>query len=217
MNAGIVIRKEDAVARSKAAKLKLDVRVSHDDWAIPWEHTLFIAKDTCVPWDLVSAGFCFLERWDCAAPLWRYGATAGTVGTPAEQKRTQEICRDVRLLLYTPELLFVRNSEVGRALIETWLEECKHGNEKLLAFLRALYRVKPRFCALPRSWLANLEQRARSDMIAMQSIRRHNHEPIVQVEISPGHFVRCRESEKDKILEQYRQLKARQNRIAHGR
>jgi hypothetical protein len=213
-NAGIVMRAEDPVARHYAKKLGIGLAVAAD-WALQWERTLFVAAGTCVPWDLVGAGFGFLERWDAAAPLWRYGATAGTIGTPADQKRTQAITHDLRLMVYAHELLFVRNSEAGQALISTWLAEHADGGDARLAFLRAMYIVKPIFCALPRSWLADLAQRERSDQKAMLISReRHFAEPLIRVEIAPGRFVQCHARDKEKILAQY---KIQQMGRRHGR
>ena len=204
MNAGIVVRKEDRVALAMAKKIGAEVAVSQE-WGLPWDKTLFIADGTCVPWDLVKAGFEFLGQWDAAAPLWRYGAMANTVGTPADQKRTLAVTRDLRLMLYAHELLFVRKSEAGQALISTWLAECAGGGEPRLAFLRALYLVKPIFLALPRSWLADLAQRERSDQKAMLMSRdRHFAEPLIRVEVMPGRFVQCHARDKEKVLERYR-------------
>lgn len=206
MNAGIVIRRADAVAESKVKKLGVGISVTQD-WALPWSSTLFIAAGTCVPWDLVRVGFDFLGQWDAAAPLWRYGASAGTIGTPADQKRTQAITHDLRLLVYAHELLFVRASEAGQALVSTWRAECAEGGDPRLAFLRALYIVKPRFCALPRSWLADLVQRERSDAkVALHDRQKHFAEPLIRVEIMPGRFVQCHARDKDKVVERYRQM-----------
>jgi len=202
---GIVIRKEDAVAQSKAKKLGAGVCVAQG-WEIPFDCTLFIAAGTCVPWDLLPAGFGFLGKWDAAAPLWRYGASANTVGTPADQKRTQAITHDLRLLLYSHELLFVRKSEAGQSLIATWLAECQGGGDARLAFLRALYMVKPMFCALPLSWMADLAQRARSDEKAMLRGSKRVPEPLITVEIAPGRFVKCYKSDKDKVVERFRKM-----------
>jgi hypothetical protein len=206
MDMGLVVRINDPVACGKAKKLSVAVTVAQD-WTLPWERTLFVAAGTCVPWDLVGAGFGFLERWDAAAPLWRYGATACTIGTPADQKRTQAVTHDLRLMVYAHELLFVRKSEAGEALISTWLAEYADGGDARLAFLRALYIVKPTFCALPRSWLADLAQRERSDQKAMLISReRHFAEPLIRVEIAPGRFVQCHARDKEKVLEQYQQM-----------
>lgn len=198
---------------AKKCGVAIEVR---DDWALPWERTLFIAPGTCVPWDLVCSGFDFLRKWDAAAPLWRYGAMAADLGTPEERERTKSLTRDLRLLVFTPELLFVRDSgEAGRALITEWRNECAYGDEKL-AFLRALYLVKPLFCALPRSWLADLAQRERSDEMAMQRIQQATGEPLITVEIQPGRFVKCHARDKEKVLAQFSQRDARRKRVAHG-
>ena len=202
MSAGIILRAPDKVAEARAKKLQVGI-IEAKDWTLRFDKNLFITPGTCVPWDQVPAGFGFLDKWDAAAPLWRYGAMATDLGTPDERKRTQAITRDLRLLVYSHELLFVRDSELGRALVAAWLGECQ-GGEPRLAFLRALYLVKPRFCALPRSWLADLEQRSHSDEVALRMQRdSRGGAPLIQVEIAPGRFVRCYADDKEKVLAQY--------------
>lgn len=95
MTSGIVIRQEDAVARSKAAKCGVEITV-RGDWALPWDNTLFITPGACVPWDLVAIGFGFLSKWDMAAPFWRAGTLAKDIGTPEDRKRTEGIIHDSR-------------------------------------------------------------------------------------------------------------------------
>lgn len=210
---GLVIRKDDKVARAMSKKCGVAIEM-RDDWALPFERTLFISPGTCVPWDLVCPGFEFLQRWDAAAPLWRYGAMAADLGTPDERKRTQSLTHDLRLLVFAPEMLFVRRSDAGQTFITTWRDECAHGDERL-AFLRALYLVKPLFCALPRSWLADLAQREHADVIAQQQVRRV--EPLITIEIQPGRFIKCHRSDEAKVREQFNQRNARRERIAGGR
>ena len=210
MNAGIVVRQNDPVARSKAAKCGISVDI-RQDWALPWDRTLFIAPGTCVPWDLVAIGFDFLARWDVAAPFWRAGTLAKDLGTPAERERTAGIVHDLRVQVYSHELLFVRNNPAGQAFITTWRAECT-GDERL-AFLRALYIVKPTFCVLPRLWLADIAQREVSDrrMAHRRAVERA--EPLVKVEIAPGRYVRCHERDRAQVLERYRRMGAGR----HGR
>jgi len=212
LNAGIVIRKEDPVARSKAAKCGLAVAVSQD-WALPWPSTLFIAPGTCVPWDLICIGIEFLARWDVAAPFWRLGVLARELGTAAERDRTQAILHDLRVPVYAHELLFVRNSEQGQAFIADWRKECDGGDERL-AFLRALGRVKPVFCVLPRLWLADIAQRETSDRISRQRRSVARGEPLIKLEIAPGRFVRCHERDRAEVLERFQKL---QGGRRHGR
>jgi hypothetical protein len=208
LNAGIVIRQEDMVARSKAAKCGMSVDI-RSDWALPWPRTLFIAPGTCVPWDLVAVGISFLARWDVAAPFWRAGTLAKDLGTAAERERTAAILHDLRVPVYSHELLFVRKSAAGEAFLSSWRAECglaDKGGDERLAFLRALYTVKPAFCVLPRLWLADLAQREVSDrQVAHRHAAQHG-EPLIRVEIAPGRFVRCHEGDRAQILERYQKL-----------
>jgi hypothetical protein len=182
-------------------------------WIMPFEKTLFAAPGTIIPWDLIPAGMHFCERWDVAAPLWRYGVLAKDQGSPSDQKRTEAIIRDLRVLLYAHELLFVRNSAGGRRFLETWRAECGDGNgdgsDERLAFLRALYLVKPLFCALPRSWLADLQKRAEQDARTARSRAMSHQQVMVRVQIGPNVFVSCPEGQEEKTKERFARMRAR--------
>jgi len=137
---------------------------------------------------------------------------AKDVGTPAERKRTKKVTLDLRIPLCEPGLLFIRSSEAGRALLERWRAECQQGSDERLAFLRALHIVKPKFCALPRSWLAEEAQRAKQDARAATSMMRRGIFSLVRVEISPGRFVKCRAGDEDKVREQFNRQRGRKRR-----
>lgn len=209
MNAGIVLLKDDAVARNYATRFKLALCVAAD-WVIPWHHTLFITPGTCVAWNLLPMGFRFLERWDLAAPFWRDGMLAKDVGQAVDRERTQSILHDLRVPLYAHELLFVRDSDDGRAFMASWRAECAKGDERL-AFLRALYMVKPRFCVLPRLWLTDIAQHAERDRAAAQQRRMRNPPQLIQVEVAPGRFVQCYPQDRDKVLERYQRMARRRH------
>lgn len=209
-----------------------------------WTKTLIVQAGTAVPWDLLSAAWHFLERWDAAVPLWRYGVVAADVGTPADRERTAAVVRDLRVLLHATELLFVRDAgrpgEDGRALVEAWNEELTGGGDGRLAFLRAFYRVKPRLCVLPRSWVGESDSRTAQDLrmapslglqIATGSSKgprenrrvRENRRPragtaggrrLVQVEIGPGRFVQCCAGDEERVRADFerRQSESRRGR-----
>ena len=184
-----------------------------DSWGLPYSRTLFVAPETVIPWDLVNSGMHFLERWDMAVPLWRYGVLAQNVGTTYEQERTQAVIRDLRVLLYAHELLFVRDSAAGRAFVETWRGDCASTNgdapEERLAFLRALYLVKPLFCALPRSWLADVQKRTDQDLRAARSKARSHQQVMVRVQVGPNSFVSCPEGQEEKTRERFARMRER--------
>lgn len=211
MTDGILLRSPDKVIEGKARSAKLPVIVTSQVTG-PWatDRVLIVEGGTAVPWELLSAAWHLLECWDAAAPLWRYGMLAKDMGTPEERKRTQDVVRDLRIPVYACELLFVRNSQAGQELVRVWQDECAHGDARL-AFLRALYQVKPLFCALPRSWLADVEQRSHQDARTMASLGRLQGPALSKVEISPGRWVRCRPGEEERVKAQFAQLTRRRH------
>jgi hypothetical protein len=184
---GIVLRQDNEATRREAKRHGLAVSVGEP--SIAYERTLIIGAGVSVPWRLLDAAFGWLEKWDCAAPLWRYGVLAKDVGGPSERERTQAITRDLRIPLYATELLLIRRSDDAERLMETWRAECADGADERLAFLRALYQVKPLHLALPRSWL--------QDVAIVQESRRGvgTMTKLIQVEIAPGRYVCCRPEE----------------------
>lgn len=209
MKKGIVLTGPDKAIEAQAKAHKLPVTVGEIASPLPYGKTLFVAPGTTVPWDLLPAAWHFLERWDCAVPLWRYGVVAADVGTKAERKRTQAVVRDLRVLLHSVELLFVRDNEHGRALVEACREEMADSQESRLAFLRALYRVKPRCCVLPRSWLAEVDARSKQDARARLGQPPRRTGPLVAVEVSPGRWVKCHQGDEEAVLAQFEQRRGR--------
>lgn len=203
MKAVLVLRKDDKTARAKAKGLGLAVEV-RSGWQMAGDRTVFVDSAN-VNWSLVPAGLHVLEHWDMAAPLWRYGVLAKDVGTPEERQRTEAIVRDLRVPLYAHELLFVGDTEGGRVFLGALEEESQAGGEIRLAFLRALYRTKPRFCALPRTWLLDVQEQS------LEAARRRkattvpiDDRGLVLVEVRRNVFVKCRPGEEQKVIDDYK-------------
>jgi len=214
MNDVLIVSKADKRLRVRAKRKGLQVVITDGNPAgMEFDRALIVAPGTVIPWDLIKHGLHFLQRWDAAAPLWRYGKTAADVGGPGERKRTQKITRDLRILLYSHELLFVRDSPDGRAMLVAWQKEMADGGEPRLAFLRAVYRVKPLFLALPRTWLSEVKDR-RTDRRHQQPSRSKKRKTpmadrinaLVKVEIAPGRYVRCKPGEEEETLRRWRKV-----------
>ena len=106
--------------------------------------------------ELIPVGFRLIEKWQVAAPLGSYEEMAIHIGTEEDRDLTKEVIRDLRVPWYDTRLLFVRRCSDTKSLFEAWNAEKRKLNGKTdsrLAFLRALYRVKPVICALPTTWL----------------------------------------------------------------
>lgn len=220
MNA-VVTRSADKTAEAWAKRYGYH-HVVQDGWELPEERTLFVADGTAVPYVLLEAGFAFLEKWEVAAPLWRYGVLAQDVGTPSDRARTEAVALDLRVLLYGHELLFVRRGSEGERFLETWRQECDGGDERL-AFLRALHLVKPLLCALPCAWLSGDAQRGavgRRDKVftmvggALTEVRPGRSQPVklVQVQIAPGRYVQCKPGEEEATFAKFATIGRRGNR-----
>jgi len=202
---GIILSAPDEAIQA-AAKAHGYAVVLSSAPAIVFERAMIVEPKAYIRWDLVEAGFEFVRKWDAAVALWRYEALAGEIGTPSERERTAQFTLDERVMVLAPELLFVRNSPEGRALLEAWHEERKYGNDNRLAFLRAYYRVKPRLCVLPCSWNGNVNVvrgNAKSLPPGHLPVRalRHLREvsELVSVEIAPGRYVRCKPGQEEEL------------------
>ena len=210
---GILLLGEDKTIAAQAKAHNLSVMV-RDEPCVPYAQTLIVAPGTRVPWDLLPAAWHFLRRWDAAVPLWRYGVTAEDVGTSAERKRTASVVHDLRVMLYSHELLFVRKNAPGETLVETWVDEMGQGGEPRLAFLRSFYRIKPRMCVLPRSWLAEIQEQSKQAARRKKTRRRRKaREPLSEIEVAPGVIVRCRESEERAMRERWKKRLRRRHEV----
>lgn len=211
MKQGIVLYggDDEAIAgRAKAARLKFGQR-DQAPGELPYDKTLLVAAGTRVPWDLLPAAWHFLDRWDAAVPLWRYGKTAQDVGTPEEREATRAVVHDLRVLLHSVELLFVRRNATGKALVAAWVQELgSDGADRRLAFLRAVCQVKPRLCVLPTSWLAEVHAASRQALHGR--LRPANAgAPLVTIELEPGRLVKCHAGDEEKVLAQFRSQRGR--------
>lgn len=107
--------------------------------------------------ELIPTGMHLLDKWELAAPLFSYTQLANEIDTDAARARTQEIIHDLRVPYYEPRILFARQCPACERLLQVWQEEQQHGG-MALAFLRAVYIVKPIVCALPISWIGRHEE-----------------------------------------------------------
>ena len=215
----MILREADKTMQTRAKRAGLRVVIPEGLASEEkFDRAIIVEPGTQVPWDLIGHGLHFLQRWDAAVPMWRYGVNASDVGEKAERKRTGALVRDLRVLLHSYELLFVRGDGDGRALLRTWEAEKDGGSEPRLAFLRAVYQVKPRLCVLPRSWLADVQQRSTQAAAAGRGKKRGTKQgtkqgtprrvhttggKMIRLEVAPGRFVRCKPEDAEKVKEMY--------------
>jgi hypothetical protein len=124
---------------------------SDSKWELTWEKTGFYDIRASVQKYLFPVAFNFLTKWQVVAPLWDYRELAIGEGTEEDRERTRAVIRDLRVPMYDTRLIFMRRCPETRAVLELWDAESSGQMDKL-AFLRAIYRVKPLLLALPVTW-----------------------------------------------------------------
>ena len=115
---------------------------------LPYPQTLLWHPSLRLRGEMVPVGFHLLNTWQIAAPLWDYRELACHIADEGDKERTEALVGDLRVPLYDTRLMFVKRCGDTQELIDCWKEE----GEGKLAFLRALYQVKPLILALPITW-----------------------------------------------------------------
>jgi hypothetical protein len=145
---GIVVR---AGGERRARKMWPGLEVMEGEPGLEFRRTLYWDTARPVRPELVSAGFGWLEQWEVAVPLGSYERLARDIGNEAERAKTAAVIRDLRVPFYETGLMFLRRCQRVEGLLAAWRAET---GERRLAFLRALYRVKPLVLALPVEWVS---------------------------------------------------------------
>ena len=87
------------------------IALQHGDTpTLPWPKTLIYNPSQRLRKELVPVGFHLLNTWQVALPLWDYAELAIGSGGAEDRARTQAIIKDLRVPLYSPDLVFVRRS-----------------------------------------------------------------------------------------------------------
>ena len=195
------------MARSKAAKCGIGRGNTARIGRCRGQDTLFIAAGHVRA--VGPGGGRFSISW--SGGTWRrhFGKRAcwqKNLGRRRSGSGRGRILHDLRVPVYSHELLFVRNSPAGKAFLSAWRAECRKLGDERLAFLRALYArqadilcvasaVAGRHCAARDQ---RPERRQRNDC--------GQGEPLIMVEILPGRFIKCHERDRAVVIERYQRL-----------
>lgn len=95
---------------------------------------------------------CFelLKKWDVVLILASFDRNASKAGDAAEREYTRGIIHDLRVPYYQSCAIGVQDNSAGKEFCEALSEEQERG--RILAPLRAFYRVKPLAYFLPPNW-----------------------------------------------------------------
>lgn len=152
-------------------------------------------------WEFVSHGLSYLDRWDMAVPLASYEAMVCDLPGVGEQDRAE--LHDLRVPYFDCELVFARQGKAAEVLAQ-WANLMGEGVEVHLAFVRALYTVKPLVVALPPSWLDKPAMGVVARVPSAVRTRPSAVSGMVEVEIGPKRYVRCYPEEAAAMFERYK-------------
>lgn len=103
---------------------------------------------------LLLAGYHLLDVWELAVPIYDPDVVlAKDFGHEAARQYTESIIHDLRVPVYNTGLMFIRRCPNTELLMQAYEEYIQQDLGFDLAFLCALYRVKPLIYALPYTWL----------------------------------------------------------------
>lgn len=129
-----------------------DLRFVHsDEPRLEYHQTMLWRPDLALKMHMVPVGFSLLKRWQIAVPLCDYDTLAMHVGNGQDHEAVLKLVSDLRMPVYDIRLMFVRRCPDTERLFELWRQE---PGERRLAFMRALFQVKPLVLALPTTWTA---------------------------------------------------------------
>lgn len=157
---GLVIPKGavDAARKYIARGILRDIEIHPGVMGLPFPRSLLWDGTSKIRIDLVPVGFHRLNTgWQVAAPVHSYQTLARDLGDDTDRKTTKDVIRDLRVPVYDTRMVFVRRCGDTERLMEVWRRESAMGGNDMLAFLRALYIVKPTICALPPTWIKGNE------------------------------------------------------------
>ena len=151
--AGIVARGENIQAAQRFAA-EPGVAVQAGEWELAFSKTCLLDIDHLnLRPALLIPGFHVLSTWQMAVPLCEYDILASNISTPEDRQRTAAVCCDeLRIPVYDTRLMFVRRCETTDQLMTVFAQERADGGDDRLAFLRAVFTVRPLILALPYTW-----------------------------------------------------------------
>jgi len=149
---GILVTDNEATAQTVLADSASSIAIDFDKPRLRWTKTLIWNGGCSLRFELVPIAFGLLDTWDVLYPFEKYDVLAATIGTDEDRGRTKEVIRDLRVPVPDVRLIYAKRNKRTEDLMEAWKEERIDTAEDRLAFLRALYRVKPFQLPLPITW-----------------------------------------------------------------
>jgi hypothetical protein len=120
--------------------------------AIIFQYNLIWTPSLPLRVELLPTAMHLLDTWEIIVPMWDYNELAAGIGSEEDRAKVKATVRDLRVPLYDTRMMFVRKTDSTERLFAEYVKELSAGMEDKLAFLLALYRVKPFIMPTPLTW-----------------------------------------------------------------
>lgn len=151
--AGVVLGGNAERGRKFLDRFRLKLAIGEGEPEARFPKTCYWQTSLPLRVDLLPVGFQFLDTWEVAIPLASYRSLVEMTQFIDDVRYVESVIHDERVPTYDPRLLFMRDCENARALLDVWREEREKVQKADLALLVAIYRVKPLILALPTTWI----------------------------------------------------------------
>jgi hypothetical protein len=149
---GILVNGDRHAANKILEKMSGKISAGYGLPECRWPKTVIWNPDALLRMNLIPVGEELLNTWELAMPLVDYETLAIHLGSTEDRSRTQALIRDLRVPVPDIRLIYMRKCENVERLLAQWYLEKEDSTDDRLAFLRALYQVKPFWLALPVTW-----------------------------------------------------------------
>lgn len=196
----------------------------------PFSETLYVDAETEFKIS-PDIGFDLLDRWDVVIAEAETRSLQMTFrDNRNEACKTATWLKTPHILYHNSGMIFWRKNETTDRLFELWKREWEKykGWDEQIALLRALLLSKALFLNVPFTWNCRGPQGAYMlyHRFASRAARKHRgatiivrhgrrgfpmtpSEPLVQVELEPGRFVKCRRGDEQRVIEFFQRQKGK--------
>ena len=126
--------------------------VENDQPELLFSETLIYHPSAQIRPELLHVGFKWLEKFQVIVPLWDYEQLACHIGRESDKGNLKEIIKELRVPVYDTRMIWIRRCDETKDLIDSWQKHKLTIEDDKLAFLAAVYEIKPVLLALPITW-----------------------------------------------------------------
>ena len=205
MKQGIVLNKSSAEIEAICTQRKLGLLVASPP-TIAFDQTLILTVGNRIPnVSKMLDPFGYLRSWDMCVVLLG-GKLVADIVSGKEGSWAEHVLGDNRIPAYNSNILYCRASASARATVLAWQSFVRRGVCSDVALICAIHLFKPLVLPIPPETTPFVPGK-----LTRFDAKFKFREPVIKhkkgyslVEVSPGAFVKCREGEEERTLDEWK-------------